>query len=160
MQHESLVPQINQDKPTGLDIDVMLMPKLVQSDAKSQYPGGPGAVLGANAKSPADRRAAAIAFLDWVTTNGADEAEIKFGNGTVPVNRAVKPIAGGVVEKLVDLSPNLVTYLDWNWPPEITHAFQQGIQGGVAGQTTAAEVAASAQKTLEKLVSNGYKFLQ
>jgi raffinose/stachyose/melibiose transport system substrate-binding protein len=160
MQHESLVPQINQDKPAGLDLDVMLMPKLVAADVKSQYPGGPGAIVGVNAKSDPDRQAAALAFIDWATTDAADEAEIKFGNGTVPVNTGVKPIGGGVVKKLVGLSPNLVTYLDWNWPPEITRSVQEGIQGGVAGQVSAAEAAESAQKTLDRLVANGYKFLQ
>jgi raffinose/stachyose/melibiose transport system substrate-binding protein len=159
MQHESVVNQINQDKPAGLDLDVMLMPKLVAADVKSQYPGGPGAVVGVNAKNDPDRQAAAIAFIDSVTTDGADEAEIKFGAGTVPVNAAVKPIGGGVVEKLVSLSPNFVTYLDWNWPPEITRSFQEGIQGGIAGQVSAADAAAAAQKSLDKLVANGYKFL-
>jgi raffinose/stachyose/melibiose transport system substrate-binding protein len=159
MQHESLVPQINQDKPAGLDLDVMLMPKLVAADVKSQYPGGPGAVVAINAKSDPDRQAAALAFVDFVTTDAADEAEIKFGNGTVPVNTAVKPVGGGVVEKLVSLSPSLVTYLDWNWPPEITRSVQESIQGGVAGQVSAADAAASVQKTLDRLVANGYKFL-
>jgi raffinose/stachyose/melibiose transport system substrate-binding protein len=159
MHHESVVNQINQDKPAGLDLDVMLMPKLVDADVKSNYPGGPGAVVGVNAKSDPDRQAAALAFIDFVTTDAADEAEIKFGAGTVPVNTGVKPIGGGVVEKLVSLSPNLVTYLDWNWPPEITHSFQESIQGGIAGQISAADAAASAQKTLDRLVANGYKFL-
>ena len=42
----------------------------------------------------------------------------------------------------------------------MTRAFQEGIQGGVAGQAEASEVAQSAQQTLDRLVSNGYKFLQ
>jgi raffinose/stachyose/melibiose transport system substrate-binding protein len=160
MHHESLVPQINQDKPAELDLDVMLMPKLVAADVKPQYPGGPGAVVAVNAKSDLDHQAAALAFIDFVTTDAADEAEIKFGNGTVPVNKTVKPVGGGVIDKLVGLSPNLVTYLDWDWPPEITRAFQEGIQGGVAGQVSAADAAAAAQKTLDRLVASGYKFLQ
>jgi raffinose/stachyose/melibiose transport system substrate-binding protein len=160
MQHESVVNQINQDKPAGLDLDVMLMPKLVAQDVKSQYPGGPGAVLGINAKSDPDHQAAALAFIEFVTTDAADEAEVKFGNETVPVNKAVRPVGGGVVEKLVGLSPNLVTYLDWDWPPEITRSFQEGIQGGVVGQMSATDAAASAQRTLDKLVANGYKFLR
>ena len=93
-----------------------------------------------------------------MTTDDADAAEVKFANGTVPVNAGVKPFGGGVVEKLVGYSANLVTYLDWNWPPEVTRAFQEGIQGGVAGQVSAADAAASAQQALDQLVSGGYKF--
>jgi len=158
LQHESLITQINQDKPPELDLDVMLMPKLVDGDVKSQYPGGPSGIVGVIAKNDADRQAAAQAFIDWVTTDDADAAEVKFANGTVPVNTGVKPFGGGVVEKLVGYSENLVTYLDWNWPPEVTRAFQEGIQGGVAGQISAADAASSAQDALDQLVSNGYKF--
>jgi raffinose/stachyose/melibiose transport system substrate-binding protein len=61
---------------------------------------------------------------------------------------------------MVGISGNLVTYLDWNWPPEVTRAFQEGIQGGVAGQVTAADAAASAQQALDALVAKGYKFQQ
>jgi raffinose/stachyose/melibiose transport system substrate-binding protein len=160
LQHESLISQINQDKPATLDLDVMLMPKLVTTDAQSQYPGGPSGIVGINSKSDPDRQAAAQAFLDWVTTDDADAAEVKFANGTVPVNAGIKPFGGGVVEKMVGFSSRLVTYLDWNWPPEVTRSFQEGIQGGVAGQAEAVEVAESAQQTLEQLVSRGYKFLQ
>jgi raffinose/stachyose/melibiose transport system substrate-binding protein len=158
LQHESLITQINQDKPPELDLDVMLMPKLVDGDVKSQYPGGPSGIVGVIAKNDPDRQAAAQAFIDWVTTDDADAAEVKFANGTVPVNAGVKPFGGGVVEKLVGYSENLVTYLDWNWPPEVTRAFQEGIQGGVAGQVSAADAASSAQDALDQLVSNGYKF--
>jgi raffinose/stachyose/melibiose transport system substrate-binding protein len=158
LQHESLITQINQDKPPEPDLDVMLMPKLVDGDVKSQYPGGPSAIVGVIAKTDPDRQAAAKAFIDWVTTDDADAAEVKFANGTVPVNTGVKPFGGGVVEKLVGLSANLVTYLDWNWPPEVTRAFQEGIQGGVAGQISAADAAQSAQDALDQLISNGYKF--
>lgn len=160
LQHESLISQIAKDKPAELDLDVMLMPKLVDGEVKSQYPGGPSGIVGINSKSAPDRQAAAQAFLDWVTTDDADTAEVKFTNGTVPVNAGVKPFGGGNVEKMVGFSSNLVTYLDWNWPPEVTRAFQEGIQGGVAGQTTAVDAAGAAQQALDQLVSNGYKFLQ
>src|SRR5262249_36071276 len=104
LQHESLITQINQDKPAELDLDVMVMPKLVDGDVKSNCPGGPSGIVGVNSKSDPDRQAAAQAFIDWVTTDDADAAEVKFANGTVPVNAGVKPFGGGVVEKLVGLS--------------------------------------------------------
>lgn len=160
MQHESLISQLASSKPEGVELDVMLMPKLVDGDVKSQYPGGPSGIVGVNAKSEGDRGAAARAFIDWMTTDEANREEVKFNNGTVPVNAGVEPFGGGVVEKMVDFSSNLVTYLDWNWPPEVTRAFQEGIQGCVAGQLSAADAAQGAQEALDQLVANGYKFLQ
>jgi hypothetical protein len=72
----------------------------------------------------------------------------------------VKPFGSGAAEKLVGLSSNLITYPDWNWPPEITRSFQESIQGGIVGQVSAEEAAASAQRTFDRLVNNGYKFLE
>ena len=160
MHHESLIAQINADKPAALDLDVMLMPKLVEADVQSQYPGGPSGIVGVRADNDPDRQAAARAFVEWITTDAADAAEVKDANGTVPVNAAVESFGGPIVEKMVGLSSNLVTYLDWNWPPEVTRAFQEGIQGGVAGQATGEEIAGTAQAALDRLVAGGYKFQQ
>ena len=102
LQHESLISQINQDKPAALDLDVMLMPRLVTADVQSQYPGGPSGIVGVNSKSEPDRQAAALGLPYWVTTDDADAAEVKFANGTVPVNAGIKPFGGGVVEKMAD----------------------------------------------------------
>jgi raffinose/stachyose/melibiose transport system substrate-binding protein len=159
MHHESLISEIAADKPPELQLDVMLMPKLVDT-AVSQYPGGPTAIAGMNAKSEFARQAAAMAFLDWITTDEADRAVVQFNNGTVPVNIGVKAFGGPIVDKMVQFLPNLVTYLDWNWPPEVTRAFQEGIQSGVAGQSSANDVASSAQDALDRLVDDGYKLEQ
>jgi raffinose/stachyose/melibiose transport system substrate-binding protein len=160
IQHESLIAQIDRDRPAGVDLDVMLMPKLVADDVKPQYPGGPSGIVGLNSKSAADLKEAAFAFADWVTNDAADAAEVKFAHGNVPVNAGVKPFGGGAAEKLVGLSANLITYPDWNWPPEITRSFQESIQGGIVGQVSPAEAAEAAQRTLERLVGNGYSFQQ
>lgn len=48
--------------------------------------------------------------------------------------------------------------LDWYWPPEVTAAFQQGIQAGVAKLKTANQVAQDIQTTWQKVRSSGYKF--
>lgn len=158
LHHESIMAELTSQAPAAVKLDVTLMPKLVDADVKSNYPGGPSAIVGINSKAEADRQAASLAFIDWITSDDANAPIVKFNNGTVPVNKAVSAFGGPVVDKLVGLSDNLVTYLDWNWPPEITRVFQEGIQAGVAGQGTAAEVAASAQAQLEKLVANGYSF--
>jgi raffinose/stachyose/melibiose transport system substrate-binding protein len=158
MHHESAMNELATQDPANLKLDVNLMPKLVDADVRSNYPGGPSAIVSAAAKAEGDRQAAAVAFIDWITTDEANVPIVKFNNGTVPANKAVSAEGGPVVDKLLGLSDGLVTYLDWNWPPEITRVFQEGIQAGVAGQGSAQEVASTAQTTLERLVSNGYTF--
>jgi raffinose/stachyose/melibiose transport system substrate-binding protein len=158
MHHESVIAEINGQNPPNVKLDVTLMPKLVDGDVKSNYPGGPAALIAIDSKASADRQAAAMAYIDWITSDEANGPVVKFNNGTVPVNKATSAFGGPVVDKLVGLSDNLVTYLDWNWPPEVTRAFQEGIQAGVAGQGTAEEVAANAQGALDKLINDGYSF--
>jgi ABC-type glycerol-3-phosphate transport system substrate-binding protein len=158
MQHDGLIQQIFAAKPPAVDLDVMLMPKLVKGDAKSQFPGGPAAVIGIPAKVEGDRKTAALALLGELTSDAANADIVKQNSGTVPVNLAVKGSDVPVISKLIGLSSGLVTYLDWNWPPEITHDFQEGMQAGVAGHMSGADVAAKAQATLERLVGEGYAF--
>jgi raffinose/stachyose/melibiose transport system substrate-binding protein len=158
MHHESVIAELTGQNPPAVELDVTLMPKLVDGDVKSNYPGGPAAIISIDSKADADRQAAALAYIDWITSDEANGPVVKFNNGTVPVNKAVSAFGGPVVDKLVGLSDNLVTYLDWNWPPEVTRAFQEGIQAGVAGQGTAEEVGANAQAALDKLIADGYAF--
>jgi raffinose/stachyose/melibiose transport system substrate-binding protein len=158
MHHESVLAEIAGQNPAAVKLDVALMPKLVDADVKSNYPGGPSAIISIDAKADADRQAAALAYVDWITSDAANGPIVKFNNGTVPVNKATPATGGAVVDKLAGLSDNLVTYLDWNWPPEITRVFQEGIQAGVAGQETAQDVAANAQAALERLTADGYSF--
>ncbi len=158
MQHDGLIQQILTAKPAAVDLDVMLMPNLVGGDVKSQFPGGPAAVLAVPAKVEGDRKAATLALVAALTSDQANAEVIKLNNGTVPVNTAVKGSDVPQIAKLIKLSDGLVTYLDWNWPPEITRVFQEGMQAGVAGQTTGAAVAEKAQATLDRLVSEGYAF--
>lgn len=49
-------------------------------------------------------------------------------------------------------------YLDWFYPPEVTAAFQDGIQAGVAKQKTAQEVAQDVQAAWQKVQASGWKF--
>ena len=158
MHHESVLAELMKQAPAAVTLDVTLMPLLGEGGAHATYPGGPSAIIGVNSGATADRQAASIAFIDWITSDQANAAAVKFNNGTVPVNTAVAAAGGPVVDKMVVLSDNLVTYLDWNWPPEVTHVFQEGIQAGVGGQTTAEQVAADAQAALDKLVAAGYTF--
>jgi raffinose/stachyose/melibiose transport system substrate-binding protein len=158
MQHDGLIQQIFTAKPEAVDLDVMLMPKLVDGEAKSQFPGGPAGVIGIPARVEGDRKAAILALLADLTSDAANTTIVRDNNGTVPVNQSVKGSDIPQVSKLIQLSDGLVTYLDWNWPPEITRVFQEGMQAGVAGQMSAEDVAAKAQATLDRLVGEGYAF--
>jgi raffinose/stachyose/melibiose transport system substrate-binding protein len=70
----------------------------------------------------------------------------------LPIKR--RPVA--LKEKT--LLPNMTIYLDWFWPPEITRAFQEGIQAGVGLKKTAPQVAGDIQAVFNRLLKSGYKF--
>ena len=77
MHHESVLGELTNTNPPAVKLDVNLMPKLVDGDVRSQYPGGPTAIVGVNGKADADRQAAAIAFVDWITTDEANAPVVK-----------------------------------------------------------------------------------
>ena len=158
MQHESLVPQINQDKPAGLDLDVMLMPKLVTADVKSQYPGGPAPSSRSTPRAIPTVRPQRL--LSPSLSRRTPPTKRRSSSATAPCRSTRGEADWRRRSREAGLAiTEFVTYLDWNWPPEITRSFQEGIQGGIAGQVSAADAAEAAQKTLERLVANGYKFL-
>ncbi len=80
------------------------------------------------------------------------------GSESVAANQHVNGSNDPVALQLKALVPNMTTYLDWYWPPEITRAFQEGIQAGVAGNLTAENVAKDIQNTFAGLLAQGYKF--
>ncbi len=155
MAHSGLIREIVSAKPAGVELDVMLMPRLTETDVQPQFPGGPGVVVSLPAKVTGDRKEAAIALLMALTSDRGNEIAIVEGFGTVPCNRGVATSSTPPIPKLVGLSRNLATYLDWSWPPEITEFFQQSIQAGMAGYATADAVARKAQTRLEQLASSG-----
>ncbi len=136
----------------------MLLPKLVNNAAKSQFPGGWGSALGIWGKIAPERKAVAMDLMNFLTADTSDNYLIKDGQNSLGAN--VKSVGSSdpvaVVEK--SLLPNLTIYLDWYWPPQITTAFQQGIQAGITGNQTAKQVAANIQLVMDGLVAGGYKF--
>jgi raffinose/stachyose/melibiose transport system substrate-binding protein len=156
--HDSVAKPIMEAKAENMDLDVMLMPNLVGKPVDSQYPGGPGAVLGIPSKIDPKRKDAAMSLIDFLTTDASDAESVKTNGGAVPVNANVPPPDVPVYIKEKELIHLMTTYLDWFWPPEITRAFQEGLQAGLAGRLKAEEMAKNAQTVFDRLVAGGYSF--
>jgi raffinose/stachyose/melibiose transport system substrate-binding protein len=73
----------------------------------------------------------------------------------VNVEASTDPLA---VKYAEECAPNQKTYLDWNWPPEITRSFQEQQQALVAGTTKPDAAAATIQTVFDQLVADGYVF--
>ena len=142
----------------NMELDMMLMPKLVGKPVESQYPGGPGTVLGIPSKIDPKRKDAALKLIDFLTTDESDAEAVKTNGGAVPVNADVPPTDIPVYTKEKTIIHQMVTYLDWYWPPEITRAFQEGLQAGLAGRIKAEDMAKNVQTTFDKLVAGGYSY--
>ena len=56
------------------------------------------------------------------------------------------------------ISPTVVVYLDWYYPPEITTAIQQQIQAVTGGQISAENAMIEMQKVQDELFANGYDY--
>jgi raffinose/stachyose/melibiose transport system substrate-binding protein len=156
--HDSVAKQIMEANAANMELDMMLMPNLVGKPVESQYPGGPGTVLSIPSKIDPKRKDAALKLIDFITSDSSDAEGVKLNGGAVPVNANVQPVDVPVYSKEKDIIHQMVTYLDWFWPPEITRAFQEGLQAGLAGRIKAEEMAKNVQTTFDRLVSNGYSF--
>ncbi len=156
--HDSVAKPIMEAKADNMELDVMLMPNLVGNPIESQYPGGPGAVLGIPSKIDPKRKDAALNLIEFLTSDASDAESVKTNGGAVPVNANVPPPDVPVYIKEKELIHQMTTYLDWYWPPEITRAFQEGLQAGLAGRLKAEDLAKNVQTTFDKLVAAGYSF--
>ncbi len=156
--HDSVAKQIMDSQPPNMELEMMLMPKLVEQNVKSQFPGGMGGVITLPSKVESSRRAVALKLIDSLTQDDSDALNVQLNGGAIPVNANAKPLDVPVYAKEKNLLGQMTIYLDWNWPPEITRAFQEGIQLGLAGRATAPAVAKNIQSILERLVQGGYTF--
>ncbi|MGH2389605.1 MAG: hypothetical protein ACRDIE_15500, partial [Chloroflexota bacterium] len=100
----------------------------------------------------------ALQILDYCTTDAADSYLVKNGLATLGTNVHAQGSTDPVALKEKAILPNMSIYLDWFWPPEITQAFQQGIQAGINLSKTAKQVSADIQTVFEGLLKSGYKF--
>jgi raffinose/stachyose/melibiose transport system substrate-binding protein len=156
--HDSVAKPIMEANAANMELDVILMPNLVGKPVESQYPGGPGTVLSIPSKIDSRRKDAAMKLIDFLTTDSSNTEAVQLNGGAVPVNANVNPTDVPVYAKEKEIIHQMVTYLDWFWPPEITRAFQEGLQAGLAGRVKAEEMAKNVQTTFDRLVSNGYSF--
>jgi raffinose/stachyose/melibiose transport system substrate-binding protein len=148
-------PHLN---PPGMQLDVTLFPWVGKKSIKRQFPGGTGAAAGIYSKTSSARQAVVTEILEFITTDRANAYLVKDGDSTMGTNIHAKGSSDPVALKERTLLPNMTIYLDWYWPPEITRAFQEGIQAGVGLKKTAPQVARDIQATFNKLLKSGYQF--
>ncbi len=153
----AVITPVRQQKPPHMDLHVMGMPRLVSYPVKSQFPGGVGPACIYSKIAP-ERKDIAVKLIEFLTTDASDAYLVQDGSESVAANQHVNGSNDPVALQLKALVPNMTTYLDWYWPPEITRAFQEGIQAGVAGNLTAENVAKDIQNTFAGLLAQGYKF--
>lgn len=148
-----------QANPPNFELDVYLLPWVVSDrSVKRQYPGGTGGALGIYRKIAPERETLAQGFIEYATRPKVTEAFVRANRGSVATVKDAKPSDDPLAPKEASLIENLKIYLDWFWPPEITRAFQEGIQAGVAKQKDARRVANDIQAVFDKLVTGGYKY--
>jgi raffinose/stachyose/melibiose transport system substrate-binding protein len=153
------IGQVHDQKPPNMDLQVQLLPRLVSNGAvKSQFPGGTGAAMGIYSKIAPQRVSVAQDFLNFFTTDDNCTYLLQDAGQTLGVNKKSIGSTDPVALAEAKLLPNMTIYLDWIWPPEVTRAFQEGIQAGVSGNYKAPQVAADIQSVFDGLVRNGYKF--
>jgi raffinose/stachyose/melibiose transport system substrate-binding protein len=144
--------------PPGMNLDVTLFPWVGSKSVKRQFPGGTGAAFGIYSKIASSHKAAAMQLLDYCTTDASDAYLVKNGLATLGTNIHAQGSTDPVALKEKTILRNMSIYLDWYWPPEITQAFQQGIQAGINLSKTAKQVSADIQTVFEGLLKGGYKF--
>ena len=109
----------------------------------------------------ADRSTAALALIDYISSDEKVEERLLAGTGAMTSNinvirQDVDPLINNVV--IPELLPTTNMFLDWIWPPEVVTAFQHQIQAVVGGQTTAQEAMEYIQSVFDDLVAAGYDF--
>jgi ABC-type glycerol-3-phosphate transport system substrate-binding protein len=142
-----------------MDLNVQLMPRLVSNAAtKSQFPGSTGFPLCLYRNISSAKQDAALGLIDYLSSDSVNAYLVNDWHQSFPVNVHAQGSTDPAALQENKLLDQLTTYLDWYWPPEVTAAFQQGIQAGVAKLKTAQEAAQDVQAMWQKVRSSGYKF--
>lgn len=149
----SIIGTYRQGHYPNLDLS-LIPPVLSVSDTtvKRQLPGGTGEALGIYTKVDSSREQLAYSILDLMTSDKLIK-ELNDQNGDpVSCNANVQASNDSLALLYANQClPNQSIYLDWYWPPEVTTAFQQNIQGIVAGVKTPDQAAQSVQQVLDQL---------
>jgi raffinose/stachyose/melibiose transport system substrate-binding protein len=159
MAYDGIITAIRQANPSNMDLNVQLMPRLVSNaNIKSQYPGSTGFPLCLYQRVSPARKDAALALIDYLSSDSVNTYLVQDSQQSFPVNVHAQGSTDPAALQEKKLLDQVTTYLDWYWPPEVTAAFQQGIQAGVAKLKTAQQVARDIQATWQKMRLSGYKF--
>jgi raffinose/stachyose/melibiose transport system substrate-binding protein len=160
LHYDGLISSVADAKPKDFTLGVEEPVKFASGSVKRNWPGGTGSALGIYAKSAPERRNLAWSFLEFVTRDDNVAYLVQDGKGIITCNVNAKASDSPVASTLKGFVDDMTIYLDWFWPPEITHAFQEGMQAGVAKQKDAKQVSQDIQGVFDGLVQKGYKFQQ
>jgi ABC-type glycerol-3-phosphate transport system substrate-binding protein len=159
MAYDGIITAIRQANPLNMDLNVQLMPRLVSNaNVKAQFPGSTGFPLCLYQKISSGKQDAALALIDYLSSDSVNAYLVSDSQQSFSVNVHAQGSTDPAALQEKKLLDQLTTYLDWYWPPEVTAAFQQGIQAGVAKLKTAQQVAQDIQAKWQKVRSSGYKF--
>lgn len=159
-RHVSFINTIREGNYPDLELE-LTSPLLAVSDTsvRREMPGGTGSALCVYGKIDPSRQNLAMEVIDlmtndewskWSTEQGAEPASTN-----INVQASEDPLAMKYAEQC---APNQTIYLDWYWPPEITNAFQQNIQGLVLDRIKPDAAAQAIQKVMDNLRKDDYVF--
>lgn len=143
-------------------VDLNLIPPLLSvsdSTVKRQLPGGTGNALGIYSKIDSARKQLALDVIDLMTSDQWSKWQSTLNADPASCNKNVQASTDTLAIKYAQqCATNQVTYLDWYWPPEITLAYQQNIQGMISGTVTPDQAAKKIQAVMDNSRQDGYTF--
>ncbi|EFH82685.1 ABC transporter substrate-binding protein [Ktedonobacter racemifer] len=158
--HSSIIGTYRKGSFPNLDLD--LVPPLLavsNSSVKREMPGGTGSADAVYAKIAPERKQLALNILDLMTNDKWSKWASDQNADPASCNKNVQASADPLALKYAhSCAPIQNTYLDWYWPPEITQAFQQNIQGLVSETLKPDTAAQKIQQTMDGLRQDGYTF--
>lgn len=148
-----------QDNPPNVTPGQQVLPMLVNKPGVvSQFPGGPGNPLTVYSKASDKAKQQGLDLIKYLTTDAACSELVKAAQASYPSNKHAEGSKNPAALEGLKYMDRMFVYLDWYWPPEITTAFQKGIQSGISGAKSAKQVASDIQSVWEGLLKNGYTF--
>lgn len=158
--HSSFISTIRKGSFNKVDLS-LTAPLLMGNDTaiKRELPGGTGNALGVYAKVDPSRKQLAIDIADLMTSDKWSKWASDLSADPASCNKNVTASTDPLAQKYArECAPIQTTYLDWYWPPEITKAFQQGIQSLITGTGKPNTAAQQIQKVMDGLRQDGYTF--
>jgi raffinose/stachyose/melibiose transport system substrate-binding protein len=160
--HSSYVGRFRKEEKDIPELDMSLIPPLrmgSDKNVKRELPGGTGNALSLYAKVDPSRMEISKQVIDLFSSDESVAFMNKRDGDAVSTNANVAASTDPISVKYANECAEFQkTYLDWNWPPEITRSFQEQLQALVAGTTKPDAAAATIQGVFDQLVKDGYKF--